>query len=123
MFASDPSAPHRGIGPLQAAHLAGRLSAEVGTALADELSGPRGALLPLPNIDGNDPAVDALKNDIRGLGGRACVRGESGRSIRIGTNHQPVTWLAVAAAWRRDPVWLNRIGAPGVLGNRGPPAA
>ena len=78
MFASDPSAPHRGIGPLQAAHLAGRLSAEVSTALADELSGPRGALLPLPNLDGTDPTIDSLKSDIRGLsGGLAFVESQA----------------------------------------------
>ena len=69
MYASDMVAPWRGVGPLQSARLAGRLSAKVSAALADELSGPRGALLPLPNVDGNDPAVDALKADIRGLGG------------------------------------------------------
>ena len=68
-YASDQNAPHRGIGPLQSAHLAGRLSAEVSAALADELSGPRGSLLPLPNVDGADPSVASLKADIRGLGG------------------------------------------------------
>ena len=68
-YASSPGSPHRGIGPLQVAHLAGRLSAEVSSALADELSGPRGQLLPLPNVGGDDPAISSLKNDIRGLSG------------------------------------------------------
>ena len=68
-YSSDPGTPWRGVGPLQSARLAGRLSAEVSLALADELSGPRGQLLPLPNVGGNDPAIDSLKSDIRGLGG------------------------------------------------------
>ena len=68
-YTSDPTAMHRGVGPLQSARLAGRLSAEVSTALADELSGPRGSLLPLPHVDGSDPAIDSLKADIRGLSG------------------------------------------------------
>ena len=68
-YASDSAAPHRGVGPLQSARLAGRLSAEVSAALADEVAGPRGMLLPLPSIDGSDPAIDNLKNDIRGLSG------------------------------------------------------
>ena len=77
-YASDTLTPWRGVGPLQSARLAGRLSAEVSAALADELSGPRGALLPLPNIDGSDPVVDGLKNDIRGLnGGLAFVESQS----------------------------------------------
>ena len=66
----------RGVGPLQSAHLAGRLSAEVSTALADELSGPRGSLLPLPNVSGDDAAILALKGDVRTLkGGLAFVEG------------------------------------------------
>ena len=68
-YASDTITPWRGVGPLQSARLAGRLSAEVSAALADEMSGPRGQLLPLPNVDGDDPAIDALKSDIRGLNG------------------------------------------------------
>ena len=68
-YASDTTTPWRGVGPLQSARLAGRLSAEVSTALADELSGPRGQLLPLPNVSGDDPEIDLLKGDIKALGG------------------------------------------------------
>ena len=46
------------------------LSAEVSAALADELSGPRGQLLPIPNIGGEDPAILSLKADLRGLKGQ-----------------------------------------------------
>ena len=69
LYQSDPLTPWHGVGPIQSASLAGRLSAEVSTALADELSGPRGSLLPLPNVDGSDPNVAALKSDVKGLKG------------------------------------------------------
>ena len=68
-YSADTVTPWRGVGPLQSARLAGRLSAEVSTALADELSGPRGQLLPLPNVSGDDPEIDLLKGDIKALGG------------------------------------------------------
>ena len=69
-YAADPGTPWRGYGPLQAASLAGRLSAEVVSALADESSGPRGQLLPIP-VDGGDATVASLKADIAGKPGRA----------------------------------------------------
>ena len=71
-YTTDPSAPWRGIGPVQAATLAGRLSAEVTAALADEASGPRGSLLPIPT-DGQDDTVEGLKADIRTAGGKTLV--------------------------------------------------
>ena len=67
-YAFDPKTPWRGIGPLQVAKLAGRLSAEVVKALADEASGPRGHLLPTP-MDGNDPTLELMKADIRKTSG------------------------------------------------------
>ena len=69
MFEVDPERPWHGIGPLQAAQLAGRLSAETVAALADEASGPRGSLLPIP-VDGEDPTVAKLKADVRNLKGK-----------------------------------------------------
>ena len=75
MFERDAESPWRGVGPLQAAHLAGRLSAETMKALADESSGPRGSLLPLP-VDGQDSTVERLKADIKTLNGHiATVQG------------------------------------------------
>ena len=68
-YQSDQAHPWRGVGPLEAASLAGRLSAEVSSALADEMSGPRGSLLPVANADGNDPSVVSLRADIKGLNG------------------------------------------------------
>ena len=62
-YASDPVTPWRGVGPLQVAALAGRLSAETTKALADEASGPTGNLLPIPS-DGADETVTLLRTDI-----------------------------------------------------------
>ena len=73
-YLSDPIRPWAGVGPLQAARIAGRLSAEVGNALADGESGPRGSLLPLPIEPGDDDddggPVGKLKADLRNLRGR-----------------------------------------------------
>ena len=49
-YAADPETPWRGHGPLQVARDAGRLSAEVLSALADESSTARGQFLPLPTV-------------------------------------------------------------------------
>ena len=68
-YQTDPQRPWRGVGPLQSAALAGRLSAETAAALADQESGPRGSLLPLP-VDGDDPTIAPLKADIRNLAGK-----------------------------------------------------
>ena len=68
-YLTDPIRPWCGVGPLQAATIAGRLSAETAAALADAESGPRGSLMPLP-VDGEDPTVDALKSDLRSLAGK-----------------------------------------------------
>lgn len=66
---TDAREPWRGIGPLQSASLAGRLSAETLASLTDQERSPRGGLLPLP-VDGEDPTVAALKTDIRNLSGQ-----------------------------------------------------
>ena len=47
-YAQDPERPWRGVGPIQAAALAGRLSAETLEALGDEASGPRDHSYPRP---------------------------------------------------------------------------
>ena len=68
-YSVSPETPWRGAGPLQVAQLTGRLGAEVLAALADESSGPRGHILGLP-IDGDDPTIAHLKQDIKTLGGK-----------------------------------------------------
>ena len=68
-YLAEPARPWCGVAPLRAASLAGKLSAETVSALADAESGPRGYLLPLP-VDGADPTVAALKADLRTLSGK-----------------------------------------------------
>ena len=68
----DPEAPWRGIGPIESAALAGKLSAETVAMLGDEVSGPRGNLLPVP-VDGEDSSVTQLKADIKRLRGKTAL--------------------------------------------------
>ena len=103
-FETDPAAPWRGIGPIESASLAGRLSAETSAALGDEASGPRGALLPLP-LDGADPTLELLKGDLRKLSGNLALV-ES-----VATMHPGADRNAPAGDWQP-----RRIGA-------NPPAA
>ena len=70
----EPSAPWRGISPLDAAASTSRLLAETETALADESSGTRGHVIPLPQADGEDESrFTALKADIANLKGRTAL--------------------------------------------------
>ena len=73
MYSRDPARPWHGVGPIESAALTGRLSAETLKALADESSGPRGHLLPVPNTDGQDATVSALKGDIKKLNGAVAL--------------------------------------------------
>ena len=66
-FSFESSRPWRGVGPLQRAAIAGRLSAEVSAALADESSMTRGAVLPMPT---RGDGVPELKADLKRLKGR-----------------------------------------------------
>ena len=93
---ADPEQPWRGISPLASAAIAGRLSAETMQALSDEVSGPRGFLLPSP-VDGNDPTVSALKADIRSLRGKVALV----ESTSSG-------WAADGAAQRPKGDWESR---------------
>ena len=68
-YAVEVERPWRGLGPIQFAQLAGRLSASTAAALADEASGPRGSFLPMPGKDGQDSTTDALRSDIRSARG------------------------------------------------------
>ena len=60
-YMQDPARPWHGVGPIQSAQLAGRLSAETMKALSDEASGPRGHLLPVPNTDGADSPLPSSR--------------------------------------------------------------
>ena len=81
-YTTDAAKPWVGIGPIQAATLAGKLSANTADMLGDEASGPRGNLLPAP-VDGEDPTIAVLKSDIKGARGK--------------------TLLVEAGDWQNDP--------------------
>ena len=68
-YSYDHERPWIGIGPLQSAALAGKLSAETVNALADESGSMMGFIAPQPK-DGNDPTVLALRADLRNAKGR-----------------------------------------------------
>lgn len=68
-YLTDPERPWHGQGPIESAALAGKLSAETLKALADESSGPRGSVLPIPNKDGQDATLTQLRADLRKMGG------------------------------------------------------
>ena len=68
-YASEPSRPWRGLGPLGVASLAGRLSAETVNQLANESSGPQGSILGVP-VDGDDDVLSKLRSDIAAARGR-----------------------------------------------------
>ena len=71
-YGVDPAQPWRGRSPLSIAADSGRLSAETVSALADESSGPRGALLGLP-IPGDDPTVAGLRSDLKDMAGKVAL--------------------------------------------------
>lgn len=91
-YGRDPERPWRGYGPLQVAQLAGRLSAETIAALADESSGPRANLVPIP-VDGDDSTVDELRVDIKNAKGAALLV-ENGDWGTAGSGGQATSWMA-----------------------------
>lgn len=94
-WAVEPSRPWRGLSPIAAAALAGRLSAETAKALADESSGPRGSLLPTPK-DGNDPSIDELRGDLKNLNGAVALveSMKSGWQGASNSREAPADWVA-----------------------------
>ena len=111
MYAREPERPWRGTGPIQAAILAGRLSASTAAALADEASGPRGSFLPMPK-----DAADC--DDRRFEGGhqerkwRDAHRREHGRELEI--RGSSTGGLEAAALWSLPPRFPDQ-AAPGLL--------
>ena len=97
----DPERPWRGVGPIESAAIAGRLSAELANALADETSGTRGALLPIP-VDGEDPTVTKLKADLKVLRG----------NLAVVESQSTGTWTADQRRAPREGGWKpHRLGA------------
>ena len=92
-YSADPETPWRGAGPLQVAQLAGRLSAETASALADEASAPRGSILPLPGATPGSDQVTALETRLKGLRGKLLVT--EAASTHLGdSQHQSSNWTS-----------------------------
>ena len=68
-YAVDHERPWRGVGPIQSAAMAGKLSALTVRALADESGSIMGYLLPTPK-GGDDSTIGLLKTDLRNSRGR-----------------------------------------------------
>lgn len=72
-YAVDPSAPWRGVGPLQWASATGRLSGALEAALAGEAAGPAGHVIPVPDTGAAGEAgrqqKAALRADLQALRG------------------------------------------------------
>ena len=75
-FASDPSRPWLGLGPLQYASATGKLAAGLERLLGQEVSARSGYVIPVP-VDGGDDEEDdplaSLKTDIAALDGSASL--------------------------------------------------
>ena len=98
-YAADPEIPWRGVGPVQAARIAGRLTAETAQALANEASGPRDQpVLGVPAKDGQDSGLEDLRADIRGLKGS------------VGLVESRQTWANDAGTMTRREWAPDRIG-------------
>ena len=75
-YSVDPARPWFGISPLGWARLTGRLHASLEDAIADEASGTRGHVLPVPagpDADGTGDPNAVLRADIEALRGRTVM--------------------------------------------------
>lgn len=71
--AVSPSAPWQGRGALALASESAALVAETERALAEEASGPRGRLIPLPVADAGGDSTAKLRTDLGDMRGRAAL--------------------------------------------------
>ena len=114
-YAVDPSRPWEGIGPLQSASLAGRLSAATMGMLADEAGGPRGYVAPLPNTDGGDGGEDdpnaELKSDLKTLNGGLALVESMANDWQSGNPRAPRRDWAVSRLGADPPAGLVDLSA------------
>ena len=92
-YSRDPARPWCGVGPLQSAALAGKLSAETTAALADESSGPRGSYMPVPKVDGDDPALADIRAKTRTAAGRMLFVESMADSLGTGGGSSSPGWM------------------------------
>ena len=75
-YATDPGVPWVGLSPLAYARDTGKLAAALELRLGEEAAAPVGNLLPIPDIEGDDPdssPLANLKNDLRNARGRTLL--------------------------------------------------
>ena len=93
-YAQDPERPWRGVGPIQAAALAGRLSAETLEALGDEASGPRGLIPTHARKDGQDDTLTLMRADVRKAKGSMLFVESMADAFQSGAERSPQDWQA-----------------------------
>ena len=71
-WATDPREPWRGVAPMAAAALGGKLAANTETKLGEETSGPSALIVPIPS-DGGAAALNQLRDDIAKAKGAAVL--------------------------------------------------
>ena len=106
-YAYDPARPWWGLGPLHVAAAEGRLHGATVKALADETSGPRGYLLPVPQ-DGEADHLGKLRDRIARLAGGTAVVETTSAGWGEGPQAAPTS------DWKAQRVGFN---APDVLRN------
>ena len=92
-YSTETLRPWKGLSPLGVAKLAGRLSAEVAGALADEASGPRGSFMPYPKKDGKDPTLEGLMADIKVAKGGLLFVESMKAALEGGTAPPQTDWI------------------------------
>ena len=90
-YAFDPSRPWEGVGPLQAATLAGKLAGNLSGALANEAGTPHGYLLPLSK-DGQDASLTDLRADLGKADGGLFTVETMANAHRDGPGKGPAGW-------------------------------
>ena len=86
-WATDPGRPWRGLSPMGVARSGGRLAAEVEAALADEMSGPRGSVLPVPSW--TTASIEDIRKIVPTLGGRFAFVESLQAGLDSGTGSNP----------------------------------
>lgn len=96
-YAVDAARPWQGVGPLQSATLAARLTGAVSGALADEAGTSRGYVLPLPKTDPGDgdeenTPTDALEAGLQKLRGELAMVESMAGNWQADNQSQTADW-------------------------------
>ena len=100
-YATRPTDPYRGVGPLDLAKLGGQLSSEVSQSLKDEAAGTRGMLLPVPK-PGDDSTLAAFEERPCGHGRQDGDGGKHRRRVGRGSRQRAAHGLATRPTRRQS---------------------